>query len=428
MATVTRALPALLLLALAVPAAAQDPPAPPPAAPAAPAEPPAPPIPLAEVDRLLVRGQRNLALHGLSLWPEHLHRAVEDFRRAFRGLPEDAGPDRRFDAAFSLAFALAQGEFEPETGEARAREVAGALSAAAAVNDRFPGLFVVDGLVKEAAKDVAGAADSITQGLDLLEDWKGLQPWQSHQLRFFGLLARGRAFLDGRMNRAQLAEKDFEKALALAEESLRDPMAPADSRLRRVVLTHLAAAKQSLNYYSEAERILEFLVKDDPANGQHPLNLGFVLASQFRFPDAVAAYRRASERSPGDPRPRIKIAYILLKHPSQGAEPDLDEAARQAEIYRGLVGAEDGEYACMRGELALLRNDREKAAEWFRRALRHSPSCQTALIRLVEHLGRKDGRTAEEEKELGDLKKRLDDATRKRGDGTMEPTARDAFC
>ena len=431
MTPVTRTLPVLLAAAaaalFAASAGAQEAPPPPPP-PAAPAVPAAPPLPVAEVDRLLLRGQRNLGLHGLSLWPEHLHRAVEDFRRTFRGMPEDAGPDRRFDAAFSLAFALARGEFDPETGEARAREVADALSAAAAVNDRFPGLFIVDGLVKEAAKDPAGAADAITKGLDLLEGWQGLQPWQSHQLRLFGLLARGRAFLDGRMNRAQLAEKDFEKALALAEESLRDPMAPADSRLRRVVLTHLAAAKQSLNYYSEAERILEFLVKEDPANGQHSLNLGFVLASQFRFPDAVAAYRRASERDPGDPRPRIKIAYILLKHPDPGAAPDLDEAARQAEIYRGLVGTEDGEYACMRGELALLRGEREKAAEWFRRALRHSPYCQTALNRLVQHLGQKGALTPEEEKELGDLKKRLDDSTRKRGDGTMEPTARDAFC
>jgi tetratricopeptide (TPR) repeat protein len=413
------------LLALAAPSAAQD--APPPA-PAPPAEAAPPPLPLPEVDRLLLRGQRNLALHGLSLAPDHLHRAIEDFRRAWRGLPADADANRRFDASFSLAFALCRGEFAPETGEARAQEVAAALTAASAVNDRFPGLSVVDGIVKEAAGDVAGAADAITKGLDALDAWQGLEPWQSYQLRFFGHMARGRAFLDARMNRAQLAEKDFERALALGEQALLDPLAPADSRLRRVVLTHLAAAKQALDYYSEAERILEFLVKDDPANGQHSLNLGFVLASQFRFPEAVEAYRRASARDPGDPRPRIKIAYILLRHPAPGAEPDIDEAASQAEMYRGLVGAEDAEYACMRGELARLRGEKEKAADWFRRALRHEPQCQTALLRLVQHLGLKDVRTADEEKELLDLKRRLDEGTKKRGDGTMAPTAKDAFC
>jgi tetratricopeptide (TPR) repeat protein len=381
------------------------------------------------VDRLLLRGQRNLLLHGLSFSSEHLRRAVEDFRTAYAGLPPDAGDDRRFDVAFSLAFALVQADLPPDPKDAAAQveEVQRALQAAAAVRDSFPGLWIVSGMIREHLGDLPGAADEITRGLDGLEGFRGLQPWQEYQLRLFGHLARGRAFLAPSANRELLAEKDFLRAKALAEEARRDPLTPANSRLLRVVLTHLAAAKQKLDYYDEAVKILEYLLQDDPGNPAHSLNMGFVQARLTRFPEAVDWYRKAAALDGSNPVPHLKIAYILLNHPERGKEPDLKAAAREGEIYRERTGAEDAEYCCIRGEVLFLGGRESDAMEWYRRALGHAPRCQRALLRLIQHLGRKADATEAEVRELEDLKKRLLDATQDRNSGGGMETEKSDF-
>jgi len=385
-----------------------------------------------ELDRLLLRGQRNLALHGLSLSGDHLFRAVLDFRAAFAGLPADADGDRRFDAAFSLAFALARADLPPDRKEAeeQLREAHKALQAAEAVHPEFPGLWIVSGMIREHLGDLPGAVQDLTRGLDSVETWKGLQPWQLYQLRLFGLLARGRAFLAPSSNRELLAEKDFLRAQAIAEEALKDPQAPPQGRLRRVVLTHLAAAKQKLDYYAEAEKILEFLLQDDPGNPAHPLNMAFVQARQFRFPEAIVWYRKAVDLDGRNPIPRLKIAYILLKHPEAGRPPDLDGASREGEVYRNLVGTEDAEYCCIRGELGRHRGKEAEAVAWYRKALALNPRCQTALLNVIQSLGRKAEPTAEERKELEALKERLQDATQDRSSGEgMESEKSDyTFC
>ncbi len=427
----------LSIVLLASPAAAgppQDPPPAPDGTPAAaPPGPPGPanqPLPAEEVDRRIRRAEQNLVLHGLSLDPKYVVRAISDAREAAAGLPADAGAKRTFSAWFTLAFALVRVDpADRSTAESLSKEALAALEAAAKADPNQPALWIVDGIARELVEENAVAVEHITTGLGPFGDPKaGPLPWPERDLRLLGLLARGRARLA--LQQEFPAEKDFEGAVALAEEALRDPAAPRENGLRRVVLNNLAHVQQSLQYFEKAEKTLERLVREDPANFLHPYNLALVKAQQHRYPEAVACHRRATELNPRSPLPHLKVAFILLNYYEGKAGPDVKTAAEEGEIYRGLVGEEDAEYCAIRGEIATVRGDPEEAERWFRRSLEKNPYCQRSLSRLVQILGSRGDLTESRRIEVERLRKRLEDSVQNRRDGKEEESqpSRKTFC
>jgi len=384
-------------------------------------KPKAPPLTVEALDIHLLRAQRNLILNGLSLDSGYLRRAAKDYRAAVEGLPETVDPDRKFTALMGLAFCQARMELPADAAgrSARAQETFDLLGRAASLETvppgfyaNHPGLWIVDGLMQEQVGQFKAAESQITRGLAELEAVPGIPPWLDYQFRLFGLLARGRAFLKGSEH---LARTDFKEALALAEKALLDPLAPRENALRSVVLTHLAAAHQALESFEDAEKVLTELVRRDPANPAHPFNMGLVKAIQQKYVESLAWYRKSADLDRSDPRPHLKIAFILLRYIEP---PDTAEAIREAEIYLRLVGAKpDAEYLACRGEAAFQGNDMKEAEAWFRKALALDGACRTALQRLMNILGQKDDPTGAIRTEIDALRRKLEDSTKKKGEG-----------
>ncbi len=398
------------------------------------------PLSIEALDTLLLRAEQNLVRHGLSLDPRQVQLAATDYKAALEGMPEGIDGDRRFTALFGLAFALARMDPPADAAgrDARVRDALESLDRASRIESQppgsfagNPGLWIVDGIVREGIGEYAAAERQITLGFAKLEEYRGLRPWQTYQLRIFGLLARGRAFLQAPLNREDLALKDFKAAEALATEALQDPLAPRDRRLRTSILTHKAAAYQSFEYFEEAEKVLAELVATDPDNAVHPYNMGLVQAIQQKYPEALSWYRKSADLNRKDPRPRLKIAFILLRYPDPGKEPDTEAAVREGEIYLSRIGGEpDPEYCALRGEAAFLRREMKESEAWFRRALALNPSCRTALQRLINILGQKEDPTDAAQEEIRDLRKKLQDSLKKDKDGGgMETKKSDmTFC
>ncbi len=316
-----------------------------------------------------------------------------------------------FNTWFSLAFVLARTELPLDRGaaDAQVKEAADALARAARLDPNAFCLWVVDGILREQTGDFEKAVESITKGLAGAEDVKGLQPWQVYQLELFGRLSRGRAFLNLNNNSDHLAKADLEKAAALTEGALKDPLSPTPNYLRRTVLTALASSYQRLEYDDNAERILKELIKEDPANYVHAYNMALMLVGRQRFPEAIEYYEKTAKLNSYFPTPHLKIAYILMTYPQPGKEPDVAEAERRGEIYLRLIGGTgDAEYFSLRGEGAYLRKDMDAAERWFRRALGLDDGCRTALENLLKIIGRKEDR-ARYRGEIEDLEKRMNE-------------------
>ncbi len=397
----------------------------------------------------LARAERNLALHGVTMSPRYLGNAVSDYSdiaEALRGpdrppgLASDAAwEDARFTASFSLAFCLAREE--PPTGPDRGPyldRLEAALQDAATLSPEFFGLWIVDGMAQERLGNAAKAVASLDTGLRLLDGATGLQPWQMFQLRLFGLLARGRAHLDARSGREDLAVADFRAAAALAAEAVRGPEVPREgSRLEVYVLTHLAAAQMEMNQYVDAEATLDRLLREDPGDPRHAYHRAVVAHRQEKYDEALEYYRHASRMDPRDPRPHLKIAYILL-HPGRDT-PDPAAALAHAEIYNNLGrgslpadrrGPPTDEYSVCRGEAARLLGNPVEAERWLRAALELNPHCRRALQGLIRVLRDGGGRSGAGEAEIQDLARRLAEENRQRNRGeTMDaPRGDQTFC
>jgi tetratricopeptide (TPR) repeat protein len=156
-----------------------------------------------------------------------------------------------------------------------------------------------------------------------------------------------------------------------------------------------------------------------------------VSAQQQRFPAALEFYRQAAALGPSDPRPHVKIAYILVHYPEPGREPDLEGARRAADRYLGLRrGEPDAEYATLRGEVAWRREDLAEAETWFRRAVEADPGCRAALGRLAHILGRKDDGSDASRRAIEEIRRKLHEAekSKRHGEGMEERKVDLTFC
>ncbi|MHC4923406.1 MAG: tetratricopeptide repeat protein [Planctomycetota bacterium] len=397
------------------------------------------PLTEAQIESRLRRAERNLVLHGLSLNLDHLRAAYDDYRDLFDRMTAEpptarATEDQLFTTSFALAFSMARAPV-PEISETALRKTyeeqfQEAVNRAAAINPEFPGIQVLEGMMDVGLGRLPEGLTELDKGLRRMEGVKGLRPWQTYQIEFFGRLARGEGLLDPAIGREDLALKDFERCRDLAGAAMKNPLTPQGSRLTVIVRTYLAAAYQTLAYYQKAEATLDSLMKEDPRNALHPYNRGLVSAWQQKFDDALRYYSKAVGLDRKNPSPRLKMAYILLIHPPSEAGPDAKQALRHAEAYRTLTGKETAEYCACRGEIAKARGDAAEAEKWFRRALELHPDCRHALNELIQMMGRRrTSLDAEGLDRLKELRRRLGELMRnRRGEGMESAPVDITFC
>jgi tetratricopeptide (TPR) repeat protein len=414
-------LAAALLVAAIPPASArpQQPAAPPPAKDAAAA--PRPPLAPEEAARLVRRAEANLRLHGLSLEARYLARALFDLRAVAARLPAAADEDLRFRAWFDLGFALARTDLERVPGGTAdpIAEAGAALAEAEKIHPSFPGIPIAVGMIRKQRGEAVEAMDLLTTGLDALESWQGLADDEVREMRLLALLSRAQATLVTGQAKEHLALRDVQAAAALADVALQDPRTPPGNGLRRVVLTHLAAVYQRLDQFENAAKVLLWMMEDDPGNATHSYHLALIQANLQRFPDAMDSYRRAARLDPADPRPHLKIAYILLQFGNREGKIDLEEAARAGEVYHSLRrGAMDGEYCALRAQIAELRRDPKSAEQWARRALEQDPLCRTALNILIKALGSGDPDATDVRQQIDSLRRRLQESLQRNAGGS----------
>ena len=148
-------------------------------------------------------------------------------------------------------------------------------------------------------------------------------PWALNELGYLSLL-RGRA--------------------ATAARYLEDAVAHlGDVRGRQdegTIQANLADAYIRLDRRREARKVLEAARRRAPRSALVPHNLGWLLFLEGDLPGAEAAFRRAIELSPEDPRPRVSWGRILLERKDARAalEKFLEAAALAPELPEARMG------------------------------------------------------------------------------------------
>lgn len=157
-----------------------------------------------------------------------------------------------------------------------------------------------------------------------------------------------KCFLDGEYVRAQ----------RIGENLL------AQNRKDLNALILLARCHQMQNHYEEAIKHYQKCIDLQPRNVEHHLNLGSLLASMGRYPQAFARFEKAAKVAPGDPRLTVAIADV---HERAGDEakaievlaPSIergDEDVLSAYIYaKAKLAAKDPKEAVR----VMMRHNRE---------------------------------------------------------------------
>jgi spermidine synthase len=91
----------------------------------------------------------------------------------------------------------------------------------------------------------------------------------------------------------------------------------------------LGFARASMNRYDSAIRLMEDSVRREPTNPKAWIGLGNQYRGQSRDADAMAAYRRALEVSPGEPEASAELAEMLRSHGDAAAAEAVMRAARK---------------------------------------------------------------------------------------------------
>ena len=119
--------------------------------------------------------------------------------------------------------------------------------------------------------------------------------------------------------RRQLARKEFARARELLAAAIgREPRAIKP----RMILTHVLL--QENKDPAAAEQALRDLLELEPRQPESWRNLGLLLRSRGKIPDAVAAYRQGYEHCPNDPALLLQYGLLLRETGDEaGAEPVL---------------------------------------------------------------------------------------------------------
>ncbi len=306
----------------------------------------------------------------------------------------DAQPT--LDDAFVLgAAALLGGETE--------RGVA-ALDGLRRAQPQRPGVLLLEGYWQSVRHSRAAARGALTACIAALETRRDAEVF-APEVEFLARLYRGEENYfaqdyDG-------AVRDLLRAKALLEQRGAPP--------HRELLRFLADAHVQNQEYGPAEKVLREALAVEPEVPAHHFQLGMVLAAQARSEEATAAYGAALELTPGDPRPRLKLAEIARRDGDLTAmRAQLDAlAARHAEGSLGgeLSGALGAYQLAMGRDLAAADNDAAaqaayvSAREHLLRAVERNPLCTrayTLLVQVASLLGR-EGDVARYKRRLEEL-------------------------
>ena len=141
-------------------------------------------------------------------------------------------------------------------------------------------------------------------GVDALQ--KGLLPRAFTELMEANKLEPNRPDVLDALALAWWARGDLKKAEIYFRQALRHGAGASTH-------TNYAGLLNQLGRYEEAEREAERAIADPRYPNQHLalINLGDAFFGQKRHAEALAAYRRAANFAPDDPRPKLREAHVL---------------------------------------------------------------------------------------------------------------------
>jgi tetratricopeptide (TPR) repeat protein len=206
-------------------------------------------------------------------------------------------------APFALA-ALA----EASADQYRLMEADELLQKALGLTPNEPELYRVQGSVREARADYAGAVESYRHAIDLAPDWSYLYVSLGHALRVQGqhdgaLDAFGRAVelapddarAEGGRGMVYFAREDYDPAIASFQRALElDPVYPT-------AYAQLAWIRYARREYDQAEPLFNRAIEldHDPAHvAQYRHALGWIMLSERRNTEAREQFIRALELNP----------------------------------------------------------------------------------------------------------------------------------
>jgi tetratricopeptide (TPR) repeat protein len=228
---------------------------------------------------------------------------------------------------------------------------------------------------------------------------------------------------------AALARDDPDGAQAhwdTALELTRDPWT------MQVILTNKASGLEHDRRYDEAERILEELIRIQPAHPAHPKNLGLVLGYRGKLKEALHYYAMARERAAAlDPRVGrfhgnawLRPATIHGKLLDE--DGDMRTAWRLFLAYRATFG-DDYNFCFAFGDFLQTHGRYEEAVVFLERARDLLPRCPQPYELLLQIAPRTHG-TREEVRALIARYKEQRDAARDAFDVRREARAVERAC
>jgi tetratricopeptide (TPR) repeat protein len=243
-------------------------------------------------------------------------------------------------------------------------------------------LYEIAGLpaLAAAAKERGEAANRYVEPPDPWLEALHAYTWDTYRLDVLAAIA----FQTGRLDAARplldrglaIAPDDADLLVSLGSvQRTSGDHAGARATLERVLATdpanevaalELGEALRTAGDFSTSERVHRAALEHNPESPKLHHGLALALEGQGRLAAALAAYRVAAERGPA----QLEIAFNYALALTKAGRP----VAAAAELDRLLaMNPRDGAAHAVRGELALERDDFDRAKRHLRRALELAP-------------------------------------------------------
>lgn len=236
----------------------------------------------------------------------------------------------------------------------------------------------------------------LEQGLRSLRTTVRIEPafWEGWFNLAWVLARHGRheeailAFRGALQARPDSAETHLNLALVLAEagrdaeavQAFRRALADDPHGEARQHLHQRAYALLDDKLTARAELYWRLLAEIEPADAEHPFQVGCCLEDEGREDEAVAWYRQSAKLNPANGLPLFNLGNIYLR---RGDSP------RALEAYLACVHGAPA-YAAAYINIGLIyqqRGEPAKSVKYYRTALQHDPSLAQAAVNLCVSLG-----------------------------------------
>jgi tetratricopeptide (TPR) repeat protein len=162
--------------------------------------------------------------------------------------------------------------------------------------------------------------------------------------------------------------------------------------------TYIAKGTQAeaANNFEEASLLYLKAIQKEPASEDAYYRLGLCELKRGKVGEAVAALQRASELSPTNPEPRIKLADLLLTAHVAAPQHTEDLAVRISKIADQLLANNPASFEGLKlkGSLALIDGNAVEAIDFFRKADRVKP-LQPEIMQLLSSALIRNGQVTE---------------------------------